>query len=81
MPKCNLQVFFSFIHLFVSYSIYNKTQHIASHKGEKNSVRLAPNLTKPECDITASCISHLHLIITVEMACFVRSLDLSPILL
>ena len=29
----NLQVFFSFIHLFVSYS--NKTQLIASHKARK----------------------------------------------
>ena len=51
MPKYNLRVFFSFIHLFVSYS--NMIQLIASHKGEKNSFRLAPYLTKPECDITA----------------------------
>ena len=35
MPQYNLQVFFSFIRLFVSYS--NKTRLIASHKGEKNS--------------------------------------------
>ena len=37
-----MQPTINFIHLFVNYS--NKTQHIASHKGEKNSFRLAPDL-------------------------------------
>ena len=37
-----MQPTINFIHLFVSYS--NETQHIASHKGEKNSFRLASDL-------------------------------------
>ena len=37
-----MQPTINFIHLFVSYS--NKTQLIASHKGEKYSLWLAPDL-------------------------------------
>ena len=42
---------------------------------------LAPYFTYTEYEITTSCASHLQLIIAVEMACFVGSLDSSPVLL
>ena len=57
--------YFLVFYTCLSVIVYNKLNIIiASHKGEKTSFRLAPYLTKPECDITAfvhlTFASHYH---------------------